>query len=80
VTLVELKAILAKRRIRKDAVIFENASLANEQYCMILQHGGWNVFYAEKGHSNDIQHFADESSACAFLLSVLERDRTVWME
>jgi len=76
----ELKTILLERGIRKDAVNFNDSTPMTEQYCMIKDHGGWDIFYFERGHRNEIQRFLDEDSACLFLLSILEKDRTVWFK
>jgi hypothetical protein len=50
----ELKDILSKRDIRKNAVSFDGSSPEIEQYCMIKERGGWDIFYFEGGNRNDI--------------------------
>jgi hypothetical protein len=80
-TIDELKSILSERGIRRNAVSFSGGLLtASEQYCVSREGSFWEVYYYERGNKNNLQVFPDESSACLFLLSILEKDRTVWTE
>jgi hypothetical protein len=80
-TVEELQNILSERGIRRNAVSFSVGLLtAPEQYCISREGSFWEVYYYERGSKNNLQMFPDESSACLFLLSTLEKDRTVWSE
>jgi hypothetical protein len=79
-TVAELKRNLLERGLRPNAVSFERGVLtAAEQYLIENKAGLWEVYYYERGNRNDLALFPDESTACAYLLAVLEKDRTVWM-
>jgi hypothetical protein len=74
----ELKTILSERGIRKNAVSFSCGILtAAEQYCISREGSFWEVYYYERGNKNNLQVFLDESGACLYLLSILEKDKTV---
>jgi len=78
-TVEELKNILSERGIRKNAVSFSRGILtASEQYCISREGSFWEVYYYERGNKNNLQVFLDENGACLYLLSVLEKDKTVW--
>jgi hypothetical protein len=51
---------------------------ASEQYCISKEGSLWEVYYYERGNKNNLQVFPDEHNACFYLLSTLEKDRTVW--
>jgi|HubBroStandDraft_5_1064220.scaffolds.fasta_scaffold1171620_2 hypothetical protein len=78
-TVTELKRYLLERGLRPNAVSFEGGLLtAAEQHVIEQKAGLWEVYYYERGNRNNLILFPDESSACSYLLSILEKDRTVW--
>jgi hypothetical protein len=78
-TVRELEKILFERGLRHKAVSFEGGVLAAaEQYIIEKTARTWEVYYYERGNKNNLRLFSDESSACLYLLALLERDRTVW--
>jgi len=80
-TITELKANLLKRGLRPNAVSFEGGLLtAAEQYIIEVKAGLWEVYYYERGNKNNARLFRDESSACSYLLDILDKDATVWRE
>jgi hypothetical protein len=79
-TVEELESILSERGIRKNSISFSRGILtASEQYCISREGGFWEVYYDERGNKNNLQVFPDESSACLYLLSILDKDKTVWL-
>jgi hypothetical protein len=79
VTVEELQNILSERGISKNSVSFSGGILtASEQYCISREGRFWEVYYYERGNKNNLRIFLDESDACLYLLSVLEKDKTVW--
>ena len=47
-----------------------------ESYCLGIVPGGWAVWYAERGHRNDLTVFDTEDEACSELLLKLINDPT----
>ena len=79
-TVDDLKTGLLKRGLRPNAVSFQNGALtAAEQYCIDFDNNVWEVYYFERGNKNDLKQFNDEQAACAYLLKILEADKTVWI-
>ena len=76
-----LQQTLLKKGLRPNAVSFIPGKLtAAEQYCIEpATNKGWEVYYFERGNKNDLHHFDDEDSACAYLLDILMKDHTVWI-
>jgi hypothetical protein len=75
----ELRAVVLRRGIRTSAVRLGNDAIdAAEYYCISKEGEGWAVYYYERGNRNGLRLFHSESDACSHLLSVLEKDRTVW--
>jgi hypothetical protein len=80
-TVDELKALLMARGLRPDAVSFHGGvSTAAEQYVIEKEGGIWTTYYYERGNKNDLKWFFDEAGACSHLLSILEKDKSVWMK
>ena len=80
-TLTELKRNLLERGLRPNAVSFEGGVLtAAEQYVIEGKAGLWEVYYYERGNKNNLTSLPDEAAACAYLLTVLEKDKTVWQK
>jgi len=78
-SLTSLKEELIARGIRPNAVAFSNSGpLPEERYCILKAEAIWEVYYYERGNKNAFQMFLDEGDACTYLLSLLERDRSVW--
>jgi hypothetical protein len=79
VTVTELRKNLLERGLKPNAVSFEGGKLtAAEQYVIEGKAGLWEVYYYERGNKNDLALLPDESAACSYLLTILEKDRTVW--
>jgi len=75
----ELQEFLAGRNIDPAAVRFGSGSDAGTEEYRIEPSGSmWEVYYAERGRKNEFRRFQDEESACRYLLSLLEGDRSVW--
>jgi hypothetical protein len=75
----ELRNDLLARGILPNAVRYEDGVLtAPEYYCISKWGSVWEVYYFERGNQNELRLFSDEESACAYLKSVLDNDRTVW--
>ncbi|MDO8840556.1 MAG: hypothetical protein Q7V31_16700 [Parvibaculum sp.] len=78
-TLGELQEFLAGRNIDPAAVRYGSGSDADTEEFRIEHSGSmWEVYYAERGRKNELRRFPDEESACRYLLSLLESDRSVW--
>jgi hypothetical protein len=79
-TVDEVKNLLMERGLRSNAVSFYRGLLtAAEQYVIEREGSMWAVYYYERGNKNDLRLFVDEAGACSYLLSILEKDKTVWM-
>lgn len=75
----EIKELLRKRGLQMNAASFWPDSVTeSEQYRISKEGGIWEVYYSERGNKNSLTRFLDEGSACAYLLSVLDNDKTVW--
>jgi hypothetical protein len=80
-TVDELKSLLMARGLRPDAVsLYGGVQTTAEQYVIEKEGSMWAIYYYERGNKNDLRLFNDESGACSYLLSILEEDKTVWME
>jgi hypothetical protein len=80
-TTEELETVLLKRGMRSNAVSFrDGVASAAEQYFITKEGSIWEVYYYERGNKNDLRSFVDEADACLHLLSILEKDKTVWDE
>ncbi len=77
----ELKNLLMARGLRPNTVSFYGGVLtAVEQYVIEKEGSMWAIYYYERGNKNDLRLFIDEAGACSYLLSILEKDRTVWVK
>ena len=75
----QLARELVENRIIADAVkIGAGLPVANEQYCIVENSGNWEVYYAERGQKGSLRIFGSEEDACAYLLSILKQDTSVW--
>ncbi|HEY4162618.1 MAG TPA: hypothetical protein VGM59_06095 [Dongiaceae bacterium] len=74
----EMKERLLAEGLRPGAANFNERGAISEQYVIEKSGATWHVYYGERGHKNDFRSFPEESSACAYLLSILETDRSVW--
>lgn len=68
----ELKAELQSLGIRGDAYSLEGPR--DEAYCLSHSHGGWSVYYSERGLESGTKLFASEQEACEYLKSLLVSD------
>jgi hypothetical protein len=78
-TIDELKNLLMASGLRPNAVSLYGGAAA-EQYVIEKEGSMWAIYYYERGNKNDLRLFIDEAAACSHLLSILEKDQTVWMK
>jgi hypothetical protein len=78
-TIDELKNLLMASGLRPNAVSLYGRAAA-EQYVIEREGSMWAIYYYERGNKNDLRLFSDEAGACSDFLSILEKDRTVWMK
>jgi hypothetical protein len=48
----------------------------DEAYCLLREGDEWLVFYAERGHRNDVRRFSAKEAACAELHRRVTSDPT----
>lgn len=68
-----LRRVLIDIGVRPD--VFTSDPSQDEAY-VLVDEGGWCVFYSERGQRTNEQLFDSESDACEYLLSVIARDPT----
>jgi len=49
-----------------------------DRYAIVQDGRTWKVYYSERGEQFELRQFATEDEACEYLLSLLEKDQTVW--
>ena len=70
----ELEKKLDALSIRKDAYAW--SGMQNEQYVLAQENDKWEVYYSERGSKTGLKEFANESSACDYMLSLLTNDKS----
>ncbi len=66
-----LKKELVRLKVPNDSYCL-TGDFRNECFCLFHNGSSWEVFYNENGKKVDLKIFADESSACKYLLLALK--------
>lgn len=69
----DLKEVLEKTGIDRNAYEIDGAEYPNEAYVMLYSGSEWQVYYSERGKKRKLIQFADESEACNFFLKWISR-------
>ena len=74
---IELERQLAQRGFNV-CTIYTGDGNPEDRYAIILEGNLWNVYYTERGERFELQQFSTETEACEYLLSLFNRDQTIW--
>ncbi|WP_151638234.1 hypothetical protein [Noviherbaspirillum aerium] len=66
----ELYVILKREKISGSHYSLDGGS-PSEKLCLDFENGRWIVYYSERGVKTGIEYFADEDSACRYLLDAI---------
>lgn len=68
----EVSSILKERGVNPDFLCIDCDFRKREDVHCIVNEGGWQVFYWERGQKFDERHYLDETSACVGFLDYIE--------
>jgi hypothetical protein len=76
----ELRFYLDGHGFRPDAVsIGVGLPYESERYCIVEESGHWQVYYSERGSKGGLKEFGTEDDACRYILDLLRKDSSVWL-
>jgi hypothetical protein len=63
----ELQAAFVREGVRPTAYSLDGSE-PERRYVLALRHGGWAVYFCERGREIDVEEFDTEDEACSELL------------